>query len=82
MSIRVPKVSHALISKQCTHNTMTQIRVTDEVRDKLMHLRGVMHKRNVNDVIVSLMISRQYDDAFFERQREEHFMTMKGENEE
>ena len=69
MSIRVPKVSHGFISKQCTQNSMTQIRVTDEVRDKLMHLRGVMHKRNVNDVIVSLMISREYNDAFFERQR-------------
>jgi len=53
---------------------MTQIRVSNEVRDKLLFLRGVMHKKNVNDVIVSLMISRQYDNAFFERQREQHFM--------
>ena len=53
---------------------MAQIRVSEEVREKLNILRGVMHKRNINDVIISLMISCQYDTAFFERRREEHFM--------
>ena len=59
---------------------MTQIRVTEEVREKLMILRGVMLKSSINDVIVSLMISREYNEAFFERLREQHSLFPKGEN--
>jgi len=49
---------------------MAKVRVTEEVREKLNLLRGVMLKKSVNEVIISLMISREYNDAFFERQRE------------
>ena len=46
------------------------LKVTDEVHEKLMILRGVMVKKNVSDVIIRLMLIREYDEAFFERVRE------------
>ena len=46
------------------------LKVTDEVHEKLMILRGVMVKKNVSEVIIRLMMIREYDEAFFERVRE------------
>ena len=46
------------------------LKVTDEVHEKLMILRGVLLKKNVSEVIIRLMLIREYDEAFFERQRE------------
>ena len=46
------------------------LKVTDEVHEKLMILKGVMLKKNVSKVIIRLMLIREYDDAFFERVRE------------
>ena len=46
------------------------LKVTDEVHEKLMILKGVMLKKNVSKVIIRLMLIREYDEAFFERVRE------------
>jgi len=53
---------------------MTHIRVTADVHEKLNVLKSVMLKRNVNDVIIQLMLIREYDEAFFERMREKKGM--------
>ena len=46
---------------------MTILRVKDATRDKLNVLKGVLGMKSVDAVIVSLMVSRKYTDAFFER---------------
>ena len=46
---------------------MSFVRVTEATRDKLNVLKGVFGKKNVSEVIVSLMESRGFDDSFFER---------------
>ena len=53
---------------------MTHIRVSDDVREKLNLLKSVMLKQNVNDVIIQLMLIREYDEAFFDRMREKQGM--------
>ena len=49
---------------------MTSVRVSTPTLEKLNVLKGVMLKRNLEDVIIQLMLIREYDEAFFERQRE------------
>ena len=44
--------------------------VTDDVHEKLNILKGVLVKKNINEVILTLFECRQYNDAFFERIRE------------
>ena len=46
------------------------LKVTADVHEKLMILKGVMLKKNVSEVIIQLMLIREYDQAFFERIRE------------
>ena len=46
------------------------LKVTADVHQKLMVLKGVMLKKNVSEVIIQLMLIREYDEAFFERIRE------------
>ena len=46
------------------------LKVTADVHEKLMILKGVMLKKNVSEVIIQLMLIREYDEAFFERIRE------------
>ena len=46
---------------------MSFIRVEETTRDKLKVLKGVLGMKSVDAVIVSLMVSRKYTDAFFER---------------
>ena len=50
--------------------TTKQLQVTEDVHQKLMVLKGVMLKKNVSEVIIQLMLIREYDEAFFERIRE------------
>ena len=47
--------------------SMTMLRVTDATRDKLNVLKGVLGMKSVDAVILSLMNSKGYNDAFFER---------------
>ena len=42
-----------------------QLQVTDEAHERIMILKGVLGVKNVSAVIISLMKSRMYDDAFF-----------------
>ena len=49
---------------------MTHIRVDEDVREKLNVLKIVMMKKNINDVIIHLMMIRQYDEVNTERIRE------------
>ena len=49
---------------------MPNLRVSTDTRDKLLILKGVMLKKNFDEVIIQLMLIREYDEAFFERQRE------------
>ena len=41
-----------------------QLQVTDEAHERIMILKGVLGVKNVSAVIISLMKSRMYDDAF------------------
>ena len=45
------------------------LKVTADVHQKLMVLKGVMLKKNVSEVIIQLMLIREYDELFFERIR-------------
>ena len=44
--------------------------VDDDVHMNLNTLKGILGFKNLNDVIISLMLSRKYSDAFFERIQE------------
>jgi hypothetical protein len=70
VSSPVPKVSRTVICKQCVHYSMTSVRVSSETLEKLNILKGVLLKRNLEQVIIRLMLIREYDEAFFERQRQ------------
>jgi len=43
------------------------IQVENEVHEKLFVLKGLLGFTNISEVITSLMNSRKYDNAFFER---------------
>ena len=49
---------------------MTSVRVSTDTLEKLNILKGVMLKSNLEKVIIQLMLIREYDEAFFERQRQ------------
>ena len=46
------------------------IQVTEDVHEKLNILKGVLLKKSINEVILTLLRSRDYNKAFFKRIQE------------
>lgn len=46
---------------------MSHVRITEETRDKLNVLKGVLGLKSIDAVIDSLMESRMYNQAFFDK---------------
>ena len=47
--------------------SMSHVRITEETRDKLNVLKGVLGLKSIDAVIDSLMESRMYNQAFFDK---------------